>query len=128
MLELHNNLNGEKVIVTLNELRTLNDPFFLFIFEHVLTKEIVSIIYAASDDESEWSYRYNQFNIDSQTIFSNKPIGEWHYKIYEQVSNTNTNPLLSENLLEKGKLYLYSSSEFVFEKYEPTTTYKTYGG
>lgn len=126
MLELHSGQSGEKIIVTLTELAMLNAPNYLFVFEHVLTKQVAAFVVGA--DESDFTYRYNQFDIDTATLFADKPIGEWHYRAYEQISDSNTNPSLSiQPALEFGKMILYGETEFEFDMYNQPVTYKSYG-
>lgn len=128
MLELNINQAGEKVVVTLTELQTLNEPYFLFIFTHVLTKAVVNLIKAYEEDESDYPERYNQFDINTSVVFLNQPPGEWHYRVYEQVSSTNEDPALTAGLLENGKLILYPVTGFEFTQYEQETSFKTYNG
>lgn len=115
------------MIVTLTELQTLNEPFFLFRFVHVITKNVVSIIKSSEDDESNYPERYNQFDIDTAVLFQDQPRGEWHYWAYEQSSDTNTDTEQA-NLLENGKMYLYPPEGFEFDKYDQPVTYKAYNG
>lgn len=129
MLQLTYGQAGEKIVVTLNEFKTLTDPYYLFRFKHVETKQVVSLIFAASVDESLFQARYNQFNVDAITSFTNKPVGEWHYSVYEQTSNSNTDPDLATGLLEKGKLLLLPASEYELDAiYGNATTFKAYQG
>lgn len=128
MIELHQGQSDEKVIVTLTELQTLNEPFFLFRFIHATTKAVVSIIKSSQEDESEYPERYNQFAFDTNNLFQNQLRGEWHYWVYEQASNSNIDPELSGALLENGKMYLYPPAGFEFEKYDQPVTYKAYNG
>lgn len=129
MLELHIGQSGEKIIVTLTELQTLSEPYFLFRFTHVLTKNVVSLIkHYETDDESDFPDRYNQFDIDTAVVFANQPIGEWQYEVYEQVSSSNTDPAAATGLLENGKLYLYPNAGFDYEIYDQPVTFKTYNG
>lgn len=126
MLELHSGQSGEKIIVTLTELATLATPNYLFVFEHVTTKQVVTFV--AGADESEFAYRYNQFDIDTDTLFDDRPIGEWHYAAYEQASPSNTDPSLAlQPALEFGKMILYGETEFEFDMYNQPVTYKSYG-
>lgn len=127
MLELHAGQSGEKIIVTLTELQTLNEPYYLLRFVHVLTKNVVSVIKAPADDESLHPSRYNQFDIDTAVLFLNQPPGEWHYRMYEQASSTNIDPALA-SLLENGKMLLYAASEFDYTIYDTPTTFKSYQG
>jgi hypothetical protein len=128
MLELNTGQSGEKIIVTLTELQTLDEPYYLFRFVHVVTKQVVSFIKGQIDDESDYPSRYNQFDIDTAVIFLNKPVGEWHYEVYEQPGAVNTDPVLATTLLEKGKMLLYAATPFEFETYNEPVTFKTYNG
>ncbi|MGN6416120.1 MAG: hypothetical protein ACTHMC_01420 [Pseudobacter sp.] len=128
MLVLTQGQSAEKIIVTLTELQTLLEPYYLFQFIHVLTKNIVTVIRSLDEDESEYPERYNQFEINTAYVFTNQPRGEWHYWVYEQASETNTDPALSTALLETGKLLLQPSTEFGFDQYDKPVTYKTYNG
>ena len=116
------------MILTLTENVSLNDPYFLFVFTHVLTKQQVKFIKATGADESNYPERYNQFTIDASVIFLNKPIGEWHYKVYEQASSTNTDEDSTGAVLEYGKLLLNRTTEFAFTKYNEPTTFTAYNG
>ncbi len=127
MIELNISQSDEKIIATLTELQTLDEPYYLFIFSHVTTKQVVSKIYAQIDDESDYPSRYNQFGINTATVFLGMPVGEWHYEAYEQVSSSNTDPALATTLLERGKMLL-KTTELEYEMYNEATTYKTYNG
>lgn len=128
MIELNTGQSGEKIIVTLTELQTLDEPYYLFIFSHVVTKEVVKFIKGQIDDESDYPSRYNQFDINTGVVFNDKPAGEWHYQVYDQASSTNLNPALATTLLENGKMLLYPATPFEYTKYDEPVTYKTYNG
>lgn len=130
MLQLTAGQSNEKIIVTLNELKTLTGPYYLFRFVHVGTGEVVSLLRSAlTDDESIYQGRYNKFNIDTVTVFLDKPPGEWHYTIYEQVSSSNTDPDLATGVVEYGKMYLLPAVEYAPKKYESSPrTFKMYQG
>lgn len=115
------------MIVTLNEKRTISSGYYLFLFTHILTKNEVTKIYAFADDDSGYQDRYNSFEINTTTVFSGQPIGQWLYNIYEQASAVNTDPSgLVE--VERGILKLNPVTDFAFEKYEGSTTFKAYAG
>ena len=42
------------LIVTLNEKRTLDNGYYLFVFENVTTRDIVTKIFSFSEDESDY--------------------------------------------------------------------------
>lgn len=128
MLELNIDQAGEKIILTLDELKTLDEPYYLLVFSHVETKSVVSFIRGQIDDESPYPSRYNQFNVDTSSVFVDKPVGEWHYSVYEQLSAVNLDTALATGLLEKGKMMLRPATDFEYEKYNTLTTYKAYNG
>lgn len=127
MILLNFGQTSENITVTLNEKRTLTNPYYLFVFTHILTKNVVNKIYNYLDDDSAYQDRYNQFEINTDTVFTDQPIGQWRYDVYEQVSSTNTNPTgLTE--LEKGIMMLKPETAFAFTSYNESTTFKSYGG
>jgi hypothetical protein len=117
-----------ELILTLTEKVTLSTPYYLFVFTHVTTKDVVTMIKSVADDESGYTSRYNQFTIDPSVVFSGKQPGEWHYKVYEQQSVTNVDPAQAGNLLEVGKVMIGRATEFSYNKYDGSTTYKAYNG
>lgn len=118
---------SEKITVTLNEKRTLTNPYYLFVFTHILTKTVVNKIYNYLDDLSAYQDRYNQFDISTVTVFASKPIGQWRYDVYEQTSSTNTN-VTGLTQLENGIMMLKPATAFAFKEYNEATTFKAYGG
>ncbi len=128
MVELRKGQTSENIIVTLNELKTLNEPYYLFVFTQVTTKQVVSFIKSTSDDLSEYPERYNEFEIDTQDLFGTAQPGQWHYEIYEQVSSTNTDVENTTSLLEYGAMILSAAAEFEFTQYNNAVTYKAYNG
>lgn len=126
MIELVQGNISERIIVTLNEKKTLENPFYLFVFTHSVTKGVVAFI--AGADQSLFPDRYNEFEINTAVKFLNKPTGEWLYEVYEQESDTNTNPANSTGLVENGKMRLRDSEEFEYTAYDQGVTYKAYDG
>lgn len=125
MLELTKGQEGQ-IIVTLNELKTIDAPYYLFVFTHTTTSDVVKFIKSSSDDESEYPERYNLFTINS-SLFDGFLDGEWHYTVYEQESSTNEDISLAR-AVENGKLKLNPEEEFEYIKYNQTQTYKSYNG
>lgn len=128
MIELVQGAASDEVIVTLNEKATLATPYYLFVFTHATTKEVVSFVRSYETDLSDTPTRYNRFDINTGLYFLNKPSGEWLYEVYEQGSNTNTDPDLATGLLENGKMNLRDSEEFTYTEYNQAVTYKAYDG
>lgn len=128
MLEFKQDDTAAVMILTLTELVSLAVPYYLFVFTHVTTKEVVAFVKSEADDESNYPQRYNQFTINAATVFTGKPSGEWHYKVYEQASAVNVDPDAAGPVLEYGKLYLDRATEFAFTMYEQSQTFKAYNG
>lgn len=128
MLQFNQADTSAVLILTLTEKVTINDPYFLFVFTHVLTKQKVKFLKFTDDDESDFKDRYNQFTINPAVVFLAKPIGQWHYKIYEQASSTNTDEDLTGDILEYGKLIIDRATAFFFTMYNEAQSYKTYNG
>ena len=114
-------------VVTLNELKTIASPYYLFVFTNVAVNEVVTQIVNSSDDQSSYPSRFNLFQFNTITLFQNKTPGQWYYEVYEQTSSTNTDPT-GLNKIESGKMSLKNSSSITKIGHEPQTTYKGYGG
>ena len=128
MLQFKQDDTQAVMILTLTELVTLSTPYYLFVFTHVTTKEAVAFVKAEADDESMFPERYNQFTIDASAAFAGKQLGEWHYKVYEQDNADNLNPDSATGLLEEGKLLLDRATDFEYDMYNNSTSYKVYNG
>jgi hypothetical protein len=116
------------VILTLSESKTLSNPVYLFEFYNVMDKNYK---YFIAQDISSYKDRYNKFVIEEKAS-PNNLIGQvtltlggyYQYKIYEQLSTTNLDPLLCDNLtpLETGKVHVIQAiTENVKYDYTPTT-------
>jgi len=127
MLSLTQGQTSEKIIVTLNEKRTLDTGYYLFLFESNPKGFEATKIFAFAEDESSYPDRYNKFTLNTSVVFLNKPQGEYTYKVYEQASSTNTDPT-GLTLVEYGILVLNPAVDFGYEMYNEETSYKSYNG
>lgn len=88
--------------LTLTEVTTLVDPFYLFVFEDEFNTAIDPILWEGVDT-SNYQYRYNLFTMDEPLLDFVK--GQYTYKVYESPVavdiNTNTDNL---NLIEGGRM------------------------
>jgi hypothetical protein len=125
MLLLTQGKTDDQIVVTLTEKATLTDPYYLFVFEHFTTKEIVRFV--AGPDQSLYPARFNAFAINTASLFANASVGQWSYKVYEQASAVNTDEA-GLNEVENGRMRLDKSGNFSYQQYEPSTNYKAYGG
>lgn len=127
MILLNKDTASQSIICTLNEKKTIASPFYLFVFKHVTTKEQIKFIADSNDDQSPFQDRYNEFIIATSTVFADSTPGQWNYFVYEQESSTNENPAgLTE--VEMGKMELTSNTQFNFNGYAGTTSYRGYTG
>lgn len=113
---------SNSVVFTLTENTTLSSPYFLVVFNNLATNQLV---YAICPDTSTQTTRYNLLTI----IESNTAIplsgqvklveGTYQYKVYEQSSSSNLNPLLSVSLVETGllKSVTTATSSFIDNTY-----------
>lgn len=128
MLQFKQDDTAAEMLLTLTEFVTLPAPNYLFVFTHVETKAVIAFIKIEVDDESNYPQRYNKFTIDATDVFGDQPTGEWHYKVYEQESDSNVDSDQSGALLEEGKLILDRSVEFEYTQYDAAISYKSYNG
>ena len=120
MLHLTQGASTGTIVVTLYEKLTLTeDVYYKFVYTHSVTKEVVTDVIAATSDASTYPQRYNEFSVNPSVLFANKPIGEWHYKVYEQEGINGA----QGNLLEQGKLFIQPSTAFTYTTPNETTTY-----
>lgn len=96
------------LITTVSMNKTLSNPYYLFSFQHIASKERVSFI----PEVITTNCRYDKFRFreGGNTNFSVTPPevyfpyqGQYYYSVYEQLSPTNTNIALAYNKLESGR-------------------------
>lgn len=126
MIVLTKGQTAESVVVTLNEKRTLTNGYYLFYFENITTRDVVTKVFSFAEDESSYTDRYNQFTLNTQSLFGSKVTGTWAYIVYESASNTTDPTGLTE--VERGLMKLNPAADFAFETYDVDTTFKTYNG
>ena len=115
----------ENVILTLTEKQTLIAPNYLFRFVHRATNREVKFVLLWAANTSPHKIRYDQFEIVVNTHFANCESGQWDYFIYEQVSSTNTDPVLANNMLECGIMQLADATDFTYTSHNPSNQFIT---
>lgn len=93
-------LTSKSWYLTLTEKVTISNPYFLFVFTNRTTSVETAIILT---DVSTHTERYNQFDVTEGSTFT-LDAGEYEYQVYAQTSSTNTDPSLSNELVESGVL------------------------
>lgn len=130
MLEFKQDDETADLILTLTENVSVDTPYYLFVFTHVVTKDVVVFLLGETDDASDYTDRYNWFTIAPVTLFAGFQPGVWDYQVFEQTDSANLDPALTGAVLESGQLLLNraTASAFAFDLYESPTSFKTYNG
>lgn len=92
----------QTIVLTLTEKSTLTSPYYLFSFTNDITQNTVNFLAA---DVSTAQERYNEFYVTETSGSTNyssgtitlSPTGTWSYRVFEQSSSSNLNPLLADN-------------------------------
>ena len=124
MLLLQQGNISQKFVVTISEKQLLANPYFIFVFTHTTTKKQVTVAYNYSDDLSSYPGRFNEFEINTSTVFAGQATGQWQYEVYECTVNTFSDGL---TMLENGKMLLTEPS-LSFTGRNPQTTFSGYAG
>jgi hypothetical protein len=114
------------LIATVSMNKTLPNPYYLFSFQHIASKERISFI----PEVITSNVRYDKFRfIEGGNVnLSGTPpevwfgnyLGQYYYSIYEQVSSTNTDIRLAYNKLESGRAIVIvgdDTNDCFFEPY-----------
>ncbi len=113
----------QTVRFTGTEKALLTNPYFLFVFTHRVTNEIVKFV-ATNISTTQ---RVDSFSLAVNSQFEDSDCGFWKYEVYEQTSSSGTDTA-GKNKVEEGYMVLYPASEFTPTKYaEQSNTFITYG-
>ena len=113
------------LIATVSMNKTLPNPYYLFSFQNITSKEKISFIPEVITTNTRYDkFRFKEGPTDlSQTppVAFFKDLSQYYYSIYEQVSSGNTNPALAYNKLESGRAVVIvgnsQTDECLFEPY-----------
>lgn len=113
-------------IATVSMNKTLSNPYYLFSFQHIASKERVSFVPQVITSNCRYDkFRFIEAQTDDLTLVPprvNFPyLGQYYYSIYEQVTSGNTDPALAYNKLESGRAVVIVGNddinECLFEPY-----------
>jgi hypothetical protein len=113
MLQIQRN-QASTLIVTVTEMQTLPAPFWLFEFTHQQSFESVTCIL---DNISTGIARYDEFVITDGVDVVFPYNGDYTYRIYEQDSDTNLDPIQAHRLCEEGLAHVYEDPTDNIEYY-----------
>lgn len=104
--------NTETIYFTGSEKATIDNPFFLFVFTHRITLDVVKLMAT----NQSITGRYDSFAFTVNNFFDLKEEGFWSYAIFQKVLSTDFT--VSGLIVEEGYMYLNPSIKFEPTKYE----------
>lgn len=105
--------------------RTLNNPYYLFSFQHVMSRQRYSFLPQILSSNTRYDkVRFVEglpVNLTATTpTISFDYLGEYYYSIYEQTSPSNTNINLTHDKLESGRAWVIVDNDNTLDcLYEP---------
>jgi hypothetical protein len=114
------------LIATVSMNKTLSNPYYLFSFQHIASKERISFIPKVITSNVRYDkFRFREtfqtnLSVDPPDVYF-KYTGQYYYSIFEQLSPTNTDIDLAYNKLESGRAWVIvgddNQIDCVFEPY-----------
>lgn len=90
------------IVLTLSEVSTLTNPYYLFVFQNEMNPESTPILFTAPDI-SAYPERFNQFELDEPVdVELNK--GQYSYSVYESVIPPVTIEDTTGDIIEEGRM------------------------
>jgi len=113
----------QTIYFTGTEKATLTNPYFLFVFTHRLTGEVVKVMATNTSTTN----RYNKFSLVINNSFNGVTNGIFSYSIYEKAVNTDLT--LTGTIVESGYMQLNPAVDYTPTEYSgQTNTITTYNG
>ncbi len=119
MLQIARGANNT-IILTLNESKTLDNPYYLMKMVSQDSRTVKTFILAS--DLSGYTDRFNKFVITesaTEVLTSGtvtlKPTGIWYWEVYEQTSSTNLNVNAADNQvpIESGQAKVTGTTDTI---------------
>lgn len=95
------------IVLTLSEVSSLNNPYYLFVFQSEFNPE-ADPIYFTSLDISNYPERFNQFLLD-EPIDVELIKGQYTYSVYESLEVPSTIDDTTGNIIEEGRMVVSGS-------------------
>ena len=90
------------IVLTLSEVSSLTNPFYLFVFQNEMNTESTPILFATADI-SAYPERYNQFLLD-EPVDVELVKGQYSYFVYESLIPPVTIEDTTGNIIEEGRM------------------------
>lgn len=91
-------------MITVTELTTIQNPKYLFEF---IEEQSDDKVYCILENVSTATERFDEFVIVDGVDVTFPYSGFYSYKVYQQESDSNLNPDLSDGLVEEGRAHIY---------------------
>jgi hypothetical protein len=112
----------QTIYFTATEKATISNPYFLFVFIHRVTGDVVKLMAT----NQSITGRYDSFAFTVNNYFNLKEEGFWGYTIHQKVSSSDLT--VSGLVLEEGYMFLNPATPFEPTKYEEqNNNFVTYG-
>jgi hypothetical protein len=90
------------IVLTLSEVSTLTNPYYLFVFQNEMNPQSTPILFSTADI-SAYPERYNQFLLDEPVdVELNK--GQYSYFVYESLTPPVTIEDTTGIVIEEGRM------------------------
>lgn len=90
------------IVLTLTEVSTLTNPYYLFVFQNEMNPESTPILFT-SPDISSYPERFNQFLLDEPVdVELNK--GQYSYSVYESLIPPTSIEDTTGEVIEEGRM------------------------
>jgi len=102
------------VCLTLDESTTISQPVYLFKFTWETDPLDVLPLYWIGTDISNYTYRYNLFELDEGTDVTFR-IGQYIYEVYEDVQGSTPVDETGLDKVEEGRMIVYGVSTTIYD-------------
>ncbi len=90
------------IVLTLSEVSTLSNPYYLFVFQNEMNPESNPILFTTAD-VSTYPERFNQFLLD-EPVDVELVKGQYSYSVYESLVPPVTIEDTTEIVIEEGRM------------------------
>lgn len=90
------------IVLTLTEVSTLSNPYYLFVFQNEMNPESTPILFT-TPDISAYPERFNQFELD-EPVDVDLMKGQYSYSVYESLIPPITIQDTTGEVIEEGRM------------------------
>lgn len=90
------------IVLTLSEVSTLTNPYYLFVFQNEMNPESTPILFTTTDI-SAYPERFNQFELD-EPVDVELIKGQYSYSVYESLIPPTSIEDTTGEIIEEGRM------------------------